>query len=75
VIRAIAEYRHLKRVRPVPKTNFLQVLIETPIEMLQNMSEVTVPSREPLSRQEWAESNKIWPLRLPNVIETSKLID
>ena len=73
---SIAAFRHLKRVRPVQNGQKLQILIgEETMPVESEMELVPVPSRAPLSRFEWTRSNSIWPLSLPNVIETTALME
>ena len=72
---AIPEFRHLKRVRPEKETGKLEVLISHEEIVGENIRPVQVPLRAPMSQVEWRVSNDIWPLNLPNVIETSKLME
>ena len=72
---AIPQFRHLKRVRPEKESGKLEVLISHEEIDGENIRAVQVPLRAPMSQVEWRVSNLVWPLNLPNVIETSKLME
>ena len=62
-------------MRPEKETGKLEVLISHEEIVGENIRAVQVPLRAPMSQIEWRVSNVVWPLNLPNVIKTSKLME